>query len=308
MTVLTTKFTYDNMASPSPQTTRAPAASRSVKVSVVIPARNEAANLPHVLAQLTMVDEVIVVDGSSTDGTKDVAKLHCPTALVIEQTGTGKGNALACGFRAAHGDVVVMIDADMSMAPTEIPRLVKALTRAPHTYVKGSRLMAQGGSEDFTRTRRIGNRALVGIVNLLYRTCFTDLCYGFIGFWRTDLDLLGFGRDAEATAKAARHLRSMGFEVETLLNVRAVRAGLDVIEVPSFERSRLYGQSNLKVIRDGLRVLRTIAVERLRTPRCRPVDTRSEIPIPTFDGSAMNAWFASLGDLDGRPDVHTVTA
>ena len=288
------------------ETQCAPMRPRSVTVSVVIPARNEAANLPHVLGQLAMVDEVIVVDGNSTDGTMDVARLHFPRAVVIEQTGTGKGNALACGFRAAHGDIVVMIDADMSMDPAEIPRLVDSLARRPHTYVKGSRLMAQGGSEDFTRTRRIGNRVLVGMVNLLYGTDFTDLCYGFIGFWRADLDVLGFGSDGNATEKAAHQLRSMGFEVETLLNVRAVRAGLEVTEVPSFERSRLYGQSNLKVIRDGLRGLRTIAVERLRRPPRRAVDSRSGIRVPTLDRSAIRNRSGSLEDLQMRPEVNTV--
>lgn len=286
MTVQAEEFSYRTVASGSLRRARGLRAAQSVTVSVVIPTRNEAANLPHVLAQMTGFDEVIVVDGGSTDGTKEVAKSYCPGVVVIEQTGTGKGNALACGFRAARGDVVVMIDADMSMEPSEIPRLVNALARGPHTYVKGSRLMANGGSEDFTRTRRTGNRILVGMVNLLYGTRFTDLCYGFIGFWRRDLELLGFGSTADGTERATRRLRSMGFEVETLLNVRAVRAGLDVIEVPSFERARLYGQSNLKVVRDGLRVLRTIAVERLRRSQDRHPETRGFLPVPAIGAAA----------------------
>jgi glycosyltransferase involved in cell wall biosynthesis len=252
---------------------------QAAMVSVVIPTRNEAANIPYVLAGLTDMDEVIVVDGGSTDGTSDVARAIRPDVVLIEQTGSGKGNALACGFRAARGDIVVMLDADASMDTAEIPALVEAIAAGPFTFAKGSRLMARGGSEDLTRIRRLGNRALVGLVNLLYGTRFTDLCYGYIAFWRRDLDALGFGAGLDATEKAARRMRSMGFEVETILNVRAARAGLNVVEVPSFERSRLHGTSNLNVVRDGLRVLRTIIVERFRRTPSRQTTVRSLRPV-----------------------------
>ena len=153
-------------------------------MSVVIPALNEAANLPHVLARLpALVDELIVVDGRSADDTVAVARAIRPDALILVQDGRGKGNALAHGLAAARGDIVVLLDADGSTDPLEIGRFVAALD-AGSDFAKGSRFMPGGASNDITRARRLGNRMLVALVNLLYRTRYSDLCYGYNAFWR----------------------------------------------------------------------------------------------------------------------------
>jgi glycosyltransferase involved in cell wall biosynthesis len=94
---------------------------------VVIPAHNEAANLPHVLSLLPRDVEVILVDGRSTDGTVAVTQALRPDATIIQQDRRGKGNALACGFAAATGDIVVALEADGSADPREIPLFVDAL-------------------------------------------------------------------------------------------------------------------------------------------------------------------------------------
>jgi glycosyltransferase involved in cell wall biosynthesis len=222
-------------------------AASQLRVSLVIPARNEARNLPHVLGRLPRgLFEVILVDGQSIDDTVAVARRHLPTIRVVHQAGSGKGNALACGFAAARGDVIVMIDADGSTQPEEIPRFVAALCGGADV-AKGSRFAPGGGSADITALRRVGNMALVGLVNRLFKTNYTDLCYGFNAFWSRCLPSLDVDCD--------------GFEVETLINVRAAMAGLRVAEVPSFERGRLHGLSSLKAWPDGLRVLRTVLSE-----------------------------------------------
>ncbi len=219
------------------------------RVSVVIPARNEAPNLPFVLAHLpTDLFEVILVDGHSNDGTVAVARGCRPDIRVVQQGGIGKGNALSCGFAAARGEVIVTLDADGSTEPEEIPRFVEAL-RHGADFAKGSRFAPGGGSADITALRRGGNRALVWLVNILFRTKYTDLCYGFNAFWTRCLPRLEVNSD--------------GFEVETLLNIRAARSGMTVAEVPSFERGRLHGLSNLRAWSDGLRVLRTVLSEYL---------------------------------------------
>lgn len=224
-----------------------------VRVSVVIPAHNEAANLAYVFSRLPAgLHQVIIVDGHSTDGTAAEARRLRPDVQLVNQPGTGKGDALAAGFAACTGDVVVMLDADGSTDPREIPRFVAAL-HAGADYVKGSRYAQGGGSTDLTPIRRLGNSLLCWLVNRLYGTSYTDLCYGYVAFWRRCLPYI--------------HLDVTGFEVETALNVRVARAGLVVHEVPSFERARLNGSSDLKEIRDGLLIVRTIARERVQTTR-----------------------------------------
>src|ERR1700683_516604 len=95
------------------------------RISVVAPTLNEARNLPHVLPRLPEdVHEVIVVDGHSVDDTLAVAMRLRPDVRIVMQTRRGKGNALACGFAAATGDVIAMIDADGSTDPAEIPALL----------------------------------------------------------------------------------------------------------------------------------------------------------------------------------------
>jgi len=215
-----------------------------VRVSVVIPAKNEAKNLPHVLPHIpTWVSEVILVDGSSSDDTIAVARRLWPGILVVGQDTPGKGAALRAGFAAATGDVVIMLDADGSMNPAEIPAFVGQLL-AGADFVKGSRFMQGGGTADMTALRRSGNWWLTQLVRGLFGGRFSDLCYGYAAFRRDVLPKLA--------------LQSNGFEIETEMNIRALNRGLRVSEVPSFESERVHGESNLRTFPDGWRVFRTI--------------------------------------------------
>jgi glycosyltransferase involved in cell wall biosynthesis len=237
------------------------------RVSVVIPTLNEARNLPHVLRTLPSdTYEVIVADGHSVDDTLAVARKLRPDVRIVMQTRSGKGNALACGCAAATGDIIAMIDADGSTDANEIPSFVLALLEGAD-FAKGTRFAKGGGSEDITRLRGFGNRVLTGMVNLLYSTGYTDLCYGFNVFWKDHLSVLGFGSTTALPANRIGRLWGDGFEIETLINIRIAAAGLAVVEVPSFERSRMYGVSNLCAFSDGIRVLRTILYERFVASR-----------------------------------------
>lgn len=237
-------------------------------ISIVIPTLNEAKNLPHVFEKLPGSAEIVLVDGRSTDDTIGVARSLRSDVVVVHQTRKGKGNALACGFAAASGDIIVMLDADGSADAKEIEAFTRALKAGAH-FAKGSRFMPGGGSEDITRVRRLGNRFLSFLVNSLFRCRYSDLCYGYNAFWRTCLPVLGLDAGTHAGDSAGAERRwGDGFEIETMINLRVAQAGLRVIEVPSFEYSRIHGVSNLNAISDGLRVLRTIVSER-RRPRAR---------------------------------------
>jgi glycosyltransferase involved in cell wall biosynthesis len=213
----------------------------------VIPAWNEEQNLPYVLPGIQgWVDEVILVDGNSTDRTVEVACELCPGIRIVTQDGPGKGAALRTGFNAATGDIIVMLDADGSTDPAEIPAYVGALL-AGADFAKGSRFLQGGGTADMTFIRRLGNWGFVIITRLIFGGSYTDLCYGYNAFWKRCLPKL--------------ELDGNGFEIETMMNVRALRVGFKVTEVPSFEYERLHGVSRLRAIPDGLRVLKTILKE-----------------------------------------------
>ncbi len=253
----------------------------SAPVSVVIPARNEERNLPYVLERIPdNVLEVILVDGNSVDDTVAVAMRTLSDIVVVRQARNGKGNALAAGFAACRGEYIVMLDADGSMDPTEMGRFVDALDSGAD-YVKGSRFLAGGGSDDITVVRRWGNRALNGLTNLLFGTRYSDLCYGYNAFRRDCLPVFALPDPAD-TSHPSRW--GDGFEVETLLTTRVARTGLVVREVPSFENCRRSGTTDLRTFRDGFRALVTILRERFVTPRPRTAVRdpypRSGVPAP----------------------------
>jgi len=230
------------------------------RLSVVVPARNEARNLETVLTELPQVHEVILVDGHSVDDTVETALRLLPSIKVVPQARRGKGNALAHGFEVATGDIIVMFDADGSADPAEIDRFVTALLGGAD-FAKGSRFMTGGGSADITLVRRLGNGFLNWAANRAFGQRYSDLCYGYNAFWTDVLPHLALPATHASLRRDGRMEWGDGFEVETLINCRIAAAGLRVTEVPSVERPRIHGESNLNAVQDGLRVLRTIRRE-----------------------------------------------
>jgi glycosyltransferase involved in cell wall biosynthesis len=214
------------------------------RVSLIIPTMNEEKNIPHVLSNIpSVVDEIIIID-SSSDRTVAVIKELCPRARIIISEPLGKGNALKLGFANATGDVLVMMDADGSMDPMEIPRFIAPVMNGYDASV-GSRIM--GGSEDLTLLRRFGNYSFVNLVNFLFNTQLTDLCYGYRAFKKSTIEKIA--------------VETNGFEVETVQTIMMAKLGMKMCEIPSYERSRIHGSSNLNTFRDGLRILHHIYKE-----------------------------------------------
>ncbi len=249
------------------------------RITVVIPAKNEAKNIGWVIGRLPpLVDELVLVDGSSDDATIEVARALWPDVVVVQDEQPGKGAALRAGFAAATGDYVVMIDADGSMDPAEIPSFIDQLNQGSD-LVKGSRFMAGGGSADISILRMLGNRVLLAVANSMFGSSCSELCYGYAAFRRTVIASLG--------------LTAIGFEIETQLFLRAIHHGLRVDEVPSFEAPRRSGVSNLNVVRDGWRVLKTILSERRRDrsratilarPHGFPFEAAGQMSVPVGAG------------------------
>jgi len=214
------------------------------KISLVIPTLNEEENLGLVLQSLPKeINEIVVVDGNSTDKTVEVAKKLGAKVLFDS---AGKGSALRKGMEAVGGDIIIMMDADCSHIASEIPLLITGIN-AGYDICMGSRFIQGGGSDDITPIRRWGNKILVLIVNLLWRMNYSDLCYGYRAFRREVIPKL--------------KLESDGFGIEAEISIKAAKAKLKVLEVPSFEKHRFRGVGKLKVMRDGWIVLLRILKE-----------------------------------------------
>lgn len=257
-------------------TLEAPAGRRpsddSVRVTVLIPAKNEAGNIAWVLRGMPpSVDEVVLVDGKSTDRTVEIARAIRPNIVVLSEPARGKGSAMRAGFAVARGRWVVVMDADGSMDPADIDAYVAALEGGAD-LVKGSRYMQGGGSTDLTVVRSLGNRALLTLSNLLYRQQFTELCYGFFALRASRIDEL--------------RLQATGFEIETEVVCRSVRQGFTIREIPSHESPRISGESNLHPFRDGARILNTMMRAAFRTPSQRTSNKRAryvQMPQPSAE-------------------------
>jgi glycosyltransferase involved in cell wall biosynthesis len=264
-------------------------------VSVVIPARNEERNLEHVFGTIPeWVDEVILVDGHSTDETVATAQRLYPALKVVHQQGQGKGDALQAGFAAAKGEIIVMMDADGSTDGSEIPRFVAALMTGAD-FAKGSRFASGGGSDDLTFSRHLGNKFLSGLVNKLFGTRYTDLCYGYNAFWAKHVCKLNLACD--------------GFEVETVMNVRAAKAGLVIQEIPSYEHLRLHGMSNLRVVRDGIRIAKFIFQERflgLGDRKARAADVAEAVRASGPHALYVVPWSSGADQADRDPEYRAV--
>ena len=210
-------------------------------VSVIICALNEEQNLQHVLPKIPVwVDEILLVDGHSTDATVQIAKDLCPRIRILYQTGKGKGDALKLGVNEARGEIVVTLDADGETPPEEIERFIKPLLEG-NDFTKGSRLFKRRPIR-MPRYRWFGNKVLAFTCNILYGTRFSDICSGYNAFWKKDFLSLDLSQGKN----------EIGCSMEQQMIVRAKKAGKKIKEVPINSDGRIAGKSVISSVKQSV--------------------------------------------------------
>ena len=211
------------------------------KISIILCTLNEEESLPHVLPRIPdWVDEVLLIDGHSTDATVEIATRLCPRVRVLYQTGKGKGDALKLGVNEAKGEIIVTLDADGETPPEELEHFIKPLLEG-NDFVKGSRLFRKRPLK-MPRYRWFGNKVLAFTCNLLYGTHFSDICCGYNSFWKKEfLKLnLSYGK------------REIGCSMEQQMIVRAKKAGKKIKEVPINSDGRIAGKSVIGGVKNSV--------------------------------------------------------
>ncbi len=207
-------------------------------ITVIICTLNEEHNLLYVLPKIPdWVNEILLVDGHSTDATVEVAKKLCPRIHILYQTGKGKGDALKYGVNEARGEIIVTLDADGETPPEEIERFVKPLLEG-NGFAKGSRLFRRRPI-NMPRYRWFGNKVLAFTCNILYGTHFSDICSGYNSFWKKE-----FLRFDLSHGK-----NEIGCSMEQQMVVRAKKAGIKIKEVPVNSNGRISGNSVLSNVK-----------------------------------------------------------
>ena len=237
------------------------------KVSIIIPVRNERDTVVPLIERVRAVDcgmakEIIVVDGASTDGTREALEAMASEDLVLvfEDAARGKGRAVRTGFTRATGDVVMVQDADLELDPSEIPALLAPIVEGRTDVVFGSRFKGRGrGATPWVGYA--GNTALTWAANLLYLTRLTDIltCYKVM----------------RADVARSLDLQCDGFDLDGEITCRLLRAGHEILELPVTYRPRGVDEGKKLSPGVGWSVLRAIVRVRFTPSRASAATTAS---------------------------------
>ena len=207
--------------------------------TAIICSKNEERSIGEVIEQTKpYVDEILVIDGHSTDGTAEIVRsLGC---TVIEDDGRGKGSAVRLGLLRCKGEYAVLLDADGSHNPEDIPKLLEPLKSGIADLVIASR--ALGGSEELDGSvesffRNMFGNHITTYINLRFRTKLTDSQNGF--------------RAVRTNIVPSLKLSENSFTIEQQMVIRCLKRGFKIVEIPSMERKREHGISHISIRRHG---------------------------------------------------------
>jgi SAM-dependent methyltransferase len=237
-----------------------PPPTRAVTVTVVVPTRNEAGNVEGAISRTPVMGagtEMIFVEGGSSDGTWEkiqqaVADYRGPLKLrAYQQTGKGKGDAVRLGFEKATGDLLMILDADLTVAPEELPVFFEAALRGQSDYLQGTRLIYPMDPEAMRFFNKIGNVAFSQLFSYLLQQPIKDTLCGTKVLWRTDYQRIAAGRHVFGDFDPFGDFD---------LIFGAARLGLKIGEIPVRYRERVYGQTNISRWKHGWMLLKMSSV------------------------------------------------
>ena len=226
-----------------------------MKVSIIIPARDEAgtiALIPKLIPKMGEESELIFVEGHSKDGTwKEIKKCQmlnskCPIRAYKQGKGRGKASAVEIGFRYAKGDILMILDADLSVQPKELINFYKVLVSGEADFANGSRFVYQKEKGAMKYFNHLGNKFFAYIFSLILRQRITDTLCGCKAFFRKNWKNL---------YKVTKSLRKDDPYGDFTLLLGAAKLGLKVVEVPVNYRARIYGKSKISPFFDGIKLI-----------------------------------------------------
>jgi ubiquinone/menaquinone biosynthesis C-methylase UbiE len=226
-------------------------------VSVLVPARNEAGNIPNVFARTPPMGggvELIFVEGHSSDGTWDAIQREIashPTwkCQAFQQKGKGKGDAVRLGFAHATGDILMILDADLTMPPEDLPRFYDAVQSGKAEFANGVRLVYPLEDEAMRFWNLVGNKFFSKAFSWLLGQPIKDTLCGTKVLWRADYQRIAANRS---------HFGDFDPFGDFDLLFGAARLGLKIVDVPIRYRERTYGTTNIQRWRHGLLLLRMV--------------------------------------------------
>ena len=212
-----------------------------LRISVVIPARNECKSLPTMLRELPAdkIHEILVVDGHSTDGTPDVVR--AAGFKVVTQQRRGYGAGVITGMQVAEGDLVTFMDADGSYDPEAIFRMRELIETKGYDIVFCSRYLPESGSDDDTIVRLIGNKFFTTLMRVMFGVKITDALFFYALAKKEVYDSIKW--------------ETTDFSLCIEVPIKVHKAGYKYTEIPSRERPRIAGVSKVNAFTDGLAIL-----------------------------------------------------